>query len=119
MKQENFLLINRILLGLLMFVPGILKLFVFGPSGVTGMMSGIGLFAWAPAFWAWVLILSEILFGIAILAKWRLNWTTIPPAVIMIVAGLTVYAGSLNSVPTLILHLAIASNYLVWAKMRK
>ena len=119
MKQENFLLINRLLLGLLMFVAGFLKLFVIGPDVIVGMMSGIGLFAWAPAFWAWVLILSEILFGIAILAKWKLNWTTIPPAIIMIVAGLTVYTTSVSQLSTLILNLAVASNYLVWSRMRK
>ena len=116
MREGNFLLLNRILLGLLMLVPGLMKLFVMGPSAVVNMMSGIALFAWAPMFWAWVLILSEILFGIAILAKWRLDLTTIPPAIIMIVAGLTVYLGNY---PTLILHLAVASNYLVWMNMRK
>lgn len=53
--------INRVLLGLVMLVPGLLKLFVTGSSGVTGMLSGIALFSWAPAFWAWILILSEII----------------------------------------------------------
>lgn len=116
MREGNYLLLNRIILGLLMLVPGLMKLFVMGPDAVVGMMSGIGLFSWAPAFWAWVLILSEILFGIAILAKWKLKWTTIPPAIIMIVAGLTVYTSNISS---LILHLAAASNYLVWMAMKK
>ena len=116
MKEGNFLVLNRIVLGLLMLVAGLLKLFVMGPSAIVSMMSGIAIFAWAPMFWAWVLILSEILFGLAILAKWKLEWTTIPPAIIMVVAGLTVYWGNWSS---LLLHFAAASNYLLWMAMNK
>ena len=59
-----------ILLGLLMLVAGLNKLIIFKPEGVSGMLSGIFLFAWAPMFWAYVLILSEIIFGLLILFKW-------------------------------------------------
>ncbi len=114
MKEGSYLLLNRIMLGLLVLIPGLMKLFVVGPNVIVGMMSGIGLFAWAPAFWAWVLILSEILFGLAILARWKLHLTTIPPAIIMVVAGLTMY---LSNISTLLLHLVAASNYLVWMRM--
>ena len=68
--MKNWGIINRILLGLLMLVPGLLKLFVVGPTGVSGMMSGISIFAWAPFFWAWLLILAEIISGAAILANY-------------------------------------------------
>jgi len=108
--KKNIVVANRILLGLVMLVPGLLKLFVSGSDGVTGMLSGIALFSWAPSFWAWVLILSEIVFGIAILASWRLKYTVWPPAVIMLVAAFTVAWGNW---PTFLMHLAIASNYLM------
>ena len=116
MKEKEFLMLNRILLGLLVLVPGIMKLFVMGPGAVAGMLSTLSLFAWAPAFWAWILILSEILFGIAVLANYKLKWTTIPPAIIMTVAGFSFY---INNMSMLLLHLVAASNYLIWMKMGK
>jgi uncharacterized membrane protein YphA (DoxX/SURF4 family) len=97
---------NRLLLGLLMLIPGLLKLFVMGSGVVTEMLLGIG-FPVA-GFFAWILILSEIIFGIAILTKWKLEYTVWPPIVIMLVAGFTVAWGNW---PTFISHLVIASNY--------
>ncbi|MEX2017309.1 MAG: DoxX family membrane protein, partial [Candidatus Pacearchaeota archaeon] len=82
--QKYLKLTNRILLGLLILVPGIIKLFVSGPDAVIGMLSGIALFSWAPAFWAWVLMLSEVIFGLAILANYKLKYTVIPPVIILL-----------------------------------
>ena len=97
-----------------MLVAGLLKLFVNGASGVTGMLQGIGFPI--PGFFAWVLILSEILFGIAILADYKLKYTVIPPIIIMIIAGITVNWGRWSN---LILHLVVASNYWLIAVMNK
>ncbi len=113
MNHKNIVLVNRVLLGLVMLVPGLLKLFVMKPSAITGMLSGISLFAWAPGFWAWVLILSEIVFGIAILASWKLEYSVWPPVVIMLVAGLIVNWANWGS---LLMHVALASNYLMLKK---
>ena len=106
---------NWILLGLLMLVAGLTKLLVMGPGAIEGMMSGIVLFAWAPTFWAWVLIIAEIATGVAILAKWKLKYATKIAALILLVATLTVtikWTGgtSWNSV---IMHLIVIANYLV------
>src|SRR3989344_71576 len=98
--------VNRVLLGLLMLVSGLMKVFIIKPDNVTGMLSGIGFPA--ASFFAWVLILSEIVFGIAILAKWKLEYTVWPPIVIMIVAAFT---ASWGNWPTVLMHLVIASNY--------
>ena len=87
--MKNFNLVHRILLGLLMLVAGLLKLFVVGSSGVTGMLSGNFLFSWAPAFWAWVLIFGEILSGIAILANWQTKYTAWVPVIILGFAVIT------------------------------
>jgi uncharacterized membrane protein YphA (DoxX/SURF4 family) len=85
----------------------LLKIFSTGSAGVAGMLSGIALFSWAPMFWAWILILSEIVFGIAILANWRLKYTVIPPMIILLVATFTVQWGNWSSV---LLHLIAVSN---------
>jgi uncharacterized membrane protein YphA (DoxX/SURF4 family) len=102
---------NRWLLGLLMLVPGLMKLFVMKPSAVVSMLSGIGFPA--ASFFAWVLILSEIVFGIAILANWKMEYSVWPPIIIMLVAAFTVAWGNW---PTFLMHLVIASNYLLIKK---
>ena len=112
-----------ILLGLLMLVPGLMKLFVMGPSAITGMLSGISLFAWAPAFWAWILILSEIIFGVLILAKYKLKHTTIPPMIILAVATLfvTINWNSLGETQwtTVLFHLIAITGYWMLGTMSK
>ena len=110
MNIKNIVTVNRILLGLLILVAGLTKLFVASLSKVIEMLSSNVLFAWAPGFWAWVLILSEIVFGIAILASWKLKYTVWPPIVIMLVAAFTVYWGNWSS---FIMHIVVASNYLM------
>lgn len=110
MNHKKLAVANRILLGLVMLVPGLWKMFVSGADGVSGMLSGIALFAWAPMFWAWVLILSEIVFGIAILASWKLEYAVWPPVVIMLVAAFFVSWGNW---PSFLMHVTIASNYLL------
>ncbi|MCF7910519.1 DoxX family protein [Candidatus Pacearchaeota archaeon] len=113
--------INRILLGLVMLGAGFAKLFITGAAGVSGLLSGIMLFAWAPLFWAGVLITFEILSGIAILANWKLEYSTIPPIVILLVASFFVHLNWMNlaqtNISTLLIHLAVVSNYFVlWSK---
>ncbi len=102
-------LVNRILLGLLMLVPGIVKLTVFKPSGVTSMLSGMGFPL--PMFFAWILILAEIVFGIAILANWKLEYTAWPPIVILLVAVVVTMNWSSPQWSNILLHLVAASGY--------
>jgi len=108
----TFKLINRILLGLLMFGDGLWKLFFLGPSAMVGTIASITIFGWAPNFWVWVLILSEIVFGAAILANWKLKYTVVPPMVILTVAAFTIYWGKWTN---FLLHLAVVSNYALLA----
>jgi uncharacterized membrane protein YphA (DoxX/SURF4 family) len=103
--------INTVLLGLVILVAGLMKLFVMKPAAVTQMLSSIG-FPVA-SFFAWVLILSEIVFGIAVLARWQLKYTTLVPTFILFVASLTVYwPGTTANIGNFLIHLALASNYL-------
>ena len=111
--NKNALTINRVLLGLAMLLPGLLKLFVMKPEAIVGMLGGLGFPA--ATFFAWILILSEIVFGAAILLNWKLNYTTIPPAIILIVASFTVHWGNIptdwSTLPAVLVHLGLASNY--------
>ncbi len=116
MNTKQILLWNRILLGLVMLVAGVMKLFVMGPDAIVGMLSGIGLFSWAPTFWAWVLILAEIFAGISILAKWKMKIGTSLAAIIVIVAAFTL---NLDNIGNLLMHLALATNYLYWGSQDK
>ncbi len=110
MKQtkEIAMKLNWILLGLVMLIPGLLKLFVMKPSAVVGMLTGMGFPA--PSFFAWLLIISEIVFGALILAKWKLQYTVIPPMIILVVAAFTASWGNWASV---LLHLVAVTGY--WA----
>lgn len=108
-------LINRILLGLLMLVPGLMKLFVMGPSAVTGMFAGMGFPA--PMLFAWILIILEVGCGAAILVNYKVRYTAIPPAIIMVVATILTVNWSTGASSGL-LHLVAASSYLVLAMTR-
>src|SRR3990167_6742709 len=110
--QKYLKLANRVLLGLLLVIPGVTKLFITGPDGVVEMLSGIGLFSWAPAFWAWVLMLSEVVFGLAILANYQLKYTVIPPVIILLVAA---FAFNIGNASSLLLHLVAVAGYLMLA----
>lgn len=111
---DNAILANRILLGLVMLVPGVMKLFVVSPSGVTGMLTSLGFPM--PSLLAWILIFSEIIFGLAVLANYKLRYTTIPPMIILVIAAFT---ASISSIPSILLHLVAVSNYMVFALMAK
>lgn len=105
-------LINRVLLGLLMLVPGLFKLFAFKPSGVSAMLEGFGFPA--AMFFAWVLIILEIASGLMILANYKMNYAVWPPVVILIVAAVvTLMNAAQPDIVGLLLHLTAASNYLL------
>lgn len=117
--MKNNLTIQRILLGLLMLVAGLLKLFVSGPDGVSGMLSSLALFSWAAGFWAWILIIGEIGSGIAILSSWKLKYTAYVPVIILAVAVLfmTIKWTALGSTSwsSVIFHLIAINGYLMLA----
>lgn len=112
---------NLVLLGLLMLLPGLLKLFDMGVSNVAGgLMANHPLFSWAPMFWAIVLVILEIATGVAILTRWKLKYVAYVPAIILAVALLTVTIDWTNlasvSWSSVVLHLIAIANYLVLAQ---
>ena len=75
-------LVLRIGLGGLFLTAGIMKL--IDPTSVVKMLSELG-FPVA-IFWAWLLILTEMLFGAALVTGLKIKWTTIPLVIVLIVA---------------------------------
>ncbi len=114
-----FKVINRVLLGLLMLVPGLMKLFVMKPEAVSGMLDGFGFPA--PLFFAWILIALEIVSGIMILGNWKTRYAVWAPIVILAVATiLMLVGGSFAQIDwiSILFHLTAISNYLLlwsWA----
>lgn len=103
--------LNWIVLGLLMLIPGLLKLFSTGASGVTGMLTNIGFPI--PVVFAWILIIAEVASGILILARWHTKYVVYIPMIVLLVAAFTVYWGSWSG---FILHLAAVTNYWVFGQ---
>ncbi len=91
-KNANYgIALVRVVLGLLFLVPGIMKL--TNPQMIIGMLEGIG-FPVAALF-GWLVIIFEILCGIALIVGWKTKWAVWPVIVIMIVATIIVAPGQL------------------------
>jgi len=97
---------NWILLGLLMLIAGLIKLFVMGPNAIVGLLNGFGFPV--PVFFAWILIIGEIGSGALILSRWNLKYVVYVPMIILAVAA---FAASWGNWPIFILQLVAVSNY--------
>ena len=96
----------RITLGLFFLVPGLSKL--ANPAGITGMLSGLG-FPLA-GYFAWLLLLSEIIFGASLIVGHKVKFAVWPLFVILLVALLlvaipAVELSNTQSLMTLLWHL--------------
>lgn len=100
--------INWLLLGLVMLIPGLLKLFVMKPAAIIGMLSGLGIPA--ATFFAWVLIIGEIGSGALILAKWNLHKVVWIPMIVLLVATFTVHWANWTN---MLVHLTLVANFWV------
>jgi putative oxidoreductase len=76
----------RVTIGLMFVFAGFKK--VMGIDGVVGMLTGIG-FPAATLF-AWILALSELIFGVLIFIGFKTRYTTWPLAFVLLVAWMTV-----------------------------
>ena len=83
LRAQAFL---RIALGLFFLVPGLSKL--ANPAGITGMLLDLG-FPLAGLF-AWILLLSEIIFGASLIVGHKVKFAVWPLFVILLVALLLV-----------------------------
>lgn len=82
----------RIAIGLMIFLAGIGK--ISNPAGTAGFLGGIAIFSWAPMFWAWVLILGEVIFGLLVFVGYKVRYTAWPLSAILLIAALFVTAPS-------------------------
>lgn len=78
---------TRIILGILFLGAGLMKL--MKPDQIIGMLGGMGFPT--PAFFGWLVLLSEVIFGLALLVGFRVKYTVWPLIIILIVAILTVW----------------------------
>jgi len=93
----------RITLGLFFLVPGLSKL--ANPAGITGMLSGLG-FPLA-GYFAWILLLSEIIFGASLIVGHKVKFAVWPLFIILLVALILVAipAFELTNAQTVLWHL--------------
>jgi uncharacterized membrane protein YphA (DoxX/SURF4 family) len=106
--KETAWKVNWVLLGLVMLIPGLLKLFVMKPAAIVGMLTGIGIPA--PTLFAWVLIIGEILSGVLILGRWKLEKVVYIPIIVLLVAAFTVHWANWTN---MLVHFALAANFWV------
>lgn len=94
----------RLGLGVLFIFMGLGKL--QNTNGVVQMLQGIGFPL--PIFWTWLLLLSEIIFGILVLIGFKVKFTTIPLIIVILIAIVTVQLKGLpQSQPQLLKDLSI------------
>ncbi|MBI1969648.1 DoxX family protein [Candidatus Woesearchaeota archaeon] len=95
----------RLILGPLFIVPGISKL--LNPGMIIGMLGGMG-FPGA-SFFGWLLLLSEIIFGLCVLLGWKVKYTVWPLVVVLLVATIMVHIPAMVGNPmgaiTVLFHL--------------
>lgn len=98
--------ILRVFLGLLFIIPGFSKL--MNPGMITGMLGQLG-FPIA-GFFAWLLLLSEIVFGAALLLGYKVKYAVWPLALVLVIATVTVHLPSMAQNPmgvvNVLFHLA-------------
>ena len=81
-KSEYGASLLRLTIGVMFIYTGIVKL--MNPAGPTGMLTNLGFPI--PTVFAWVLLLSEIVFGILVLVGWKVKYTVWPLVLILVVA---------------------------------
>ena len=107
--------INWLMLGIVMLVGGVVKLFLMKGSGVAGMLNALGFPA--PTFLGWILILAEIAAGIAILARWKLDKVVWVPIIIILTAivfywKMPFFVGKIPlQITQTLVHITLATNY--------
>jgi uncharacterized membrane protein YphA (DoxX/SURF4 family) len=78
----------RVVIGALFFVSGILD--IIKPSSLTNAISGFGIPA--AVFFAWLLILLETIFGLAVLLGWNVRYSVWPLMFVILLSTLSLIA---------------------------
>ena len=97
-------LLLRLSIGIMFIYQGIGKL--MDPSGPAGMLTNLGFPA--PQVFAWILLLSEIIFGLAVLTGYKLKYTVWPLVLIfLVVIGTIILPAEELNVVTLFFHIIV------------
>ena len=97
----------RIGIGGLFIITGLMK--IMNPPAVVGMLTSLGFPG--PQFWAWLLILAELLCGAAVLTGFHLKYTTVPLVIVLIVA-ISTTGQLMNGLKDAVLLLSLVSLWL-------
>ncbi|MBI2106460.1 DoxX family protein [Candidatus Woesearchaeota archaeon] len=105
MKLGTGLFVSRLIIGLMFLFTGITK--ILNPAGIIDMLSNMGFPA--AAFFGWVLLLSEMIFGAAVLVGYKVKYTTIPLIIVLLVAAFMVHLPSQDPMAKInfFMHLAV------------
>jgi len=85
----------RFALGPLFIIPGVMKF--MNPGMIIGMLGQLGFPA--PTFLGWLLLLSEIIFGAAVLVGWKVKYTVWPLVAVLAVATAFVHIPAMATNP--------------------
>ena len=96
----------RLAIAALFLNAGINKL--MKPDGIIGLLTSQGFPL--PMFLGWVVLLSEIIFGVCVLVGWKVKYTAWPLVVIMLIAGFAVVGISSQSATSFIFHMVAAAS---------
>ncbi len=97
-------LLLRLTIGIMFLYQGIGKL--MNPSGPTGMLTNLGFPI--PQVFAWILLLSEIIFGLAVLVGYKVKYSVWPLVLIfLVVIGMVVLPAEQFNVVTLFFHIIV------------
>jgi len=94
----------RLAIAALFLNAGIRKL--MNPDGIIGLLTNQGFPL--PMFLGWVVLLSEVIFGLCILVGWKVKYTAWPLVIIMLVAAFAVVGISSQSSTNFIFHIIAA-----------
>jgi putative oxidoreductase len=86
-RMDIGLLLLRLSLGLLFIFSGFNKL--MNPDQTTLLLEDLGFPL--PVFFAWILLLSEIIFGLCVLAGYRVNFTVWPLVAVPALGAAIIY----------------------------
>lgn len=115
-SYKFFSVLNLVFLGIVMLVSGLVYLLYVTPQGLANMFTLLGFPV--PIYLAWIVIIVEILLGLAILGQWKLRISSTISAVILVVMAVTFYfygPGKYQGAPNweaILVYLALATNYL-------
>ena len=106
--------ILRILLGLLMFIPGVMKLIgVINSGGATPLAGMLGSFA----FLGWLVMAVEIAGGLMVIIGYKTQWAAYPLALILVVATLMTTQSWLPPNSSTLFHIVAAAAFVHLAQV--